>query len=281
MLVLLNTNNKTFLPIKTLSSSLKEDVIQNPAMVHETSLSSEEPTNYVGLLNEFCQKQRIEGVIYQFTNGWINTDMPFRVEVSIGSFKEVGVGRCKQSAKQQAAKKICERIKLNQTYDTKKIDDIEVLKNTMQKLGVEILDSINEKKIGEQIEKRGVSLYLEHKKKAVQSTDMSVVKNVHLLFEKNYSTKISHNLKEKMRTIKTKGFVDQIDFIEIEQSIKNVFKVEIKEKRVRKVNDDYLICLQLLSNPPITQIGIGKINSIAKFNAMYDLISIIMLFLNI
>ncbi|KYN08989.1 Double-stranded RNA-binding protein Staufen like protein 2 [Trachymyrmex cornetzi] len=294
MLSLLATNRKIPLSVVTsqvVTSPIVTNIPQNPEKVCNTSSSVPFPKeynsneqftvehNYIGMLQEFCQQKKISTkdiqyeLIYDEGLPHIKT---FTVKVSLGSLCERGTGQCKKSAKQEAAKKMLlhlnPNIIANKNMDTHKNDiyDKETLENNIRELV-------------EKLSENAKSIYLKYTKRTNiidQEINPLTIKDFHMLFEKNYSNKITYSMKQKMQIILDKYREDPHLMHEIRRDIEQVLKITIQQVTACSKSQNYLICLRLLSNPCITQFGIGENKMVAECRAMYNLMRAILIFIN-
>ncbi|XP_012533572.1 uncharacterized protein LOC105835118 isoform X2 [Monomorium pharaonis] len=175
-----------------------------------------------------------------------------------------------------------------------KVNDIdkETLKNTIRDLGTEILDSVTNRKETcaiEELTEKAKSLYIESFNKRYNrgldhNTDPSEINSSHTLFERNYSIKIPYDTREKMRIVRD-SCVDAMNLMrEIGRDLESLLKVKLQQFPVcnteNKLMNNHIMCARLLSNPCITQIGIGKTRAIAESRAMYNLITAILILLD-
>jgi len=212
------------------------------------------------------------------------------MQVSLKSLCETGKGQCKKSAKQEAAKKLLLRLNPNADILDTKIDvhNMETLEKDIRKLGIGISDCVNNKETlpVAKLSEKAKSLYLGYFNKMYngsnQEINPSLIKNFHISFEKNYSHKIPYNIKEKMQIIRDSYTTDQIDLMrEIRRDIEKSFKVKIQQFTIHSIQKNHMICLRLLSNPYITQVGVGETRIIAECHATYNLVAAILTFLNV
>ncbi|XP_024892854.1 uncharacterized protein LOC112468057 isoform X2 [Temnothorax curvispinosus] len=293
MLLLLDTNHEAPLPIDNLSSSSVANITHSPEKVYETSSPNEESTvdrNYVGLLQEFCQQQKIptSNILYKL----IYEEGPFpmktfTMEVTVGSLRERAMASCKKAAKQQAARKLLLRVNPNETLGQEEVLGKEMLEleNNIRKLGTGILDCVTNKETIAELTEKAKLLYVERTKKSYgiidQTTNPLAINNLHNLFEKNYSSKIQDSLREKMRIIQNK-YTDETDLWQIRCDIESSLNVKIQQITVHsKMKDHIIIYLRLPSNPCITQFGKGETKFIAQSRAMYNLVTAILILLNV
>jgi len=213
------------------------------------------------------------------------------MQVSLKSLCERGKGQCKKSAKQEAAKKLLLRLNPNvaNISDTKiDVHNMETLEKDIQKLGTGISDCVTDNEIlpVAKLSEKAKSLYLGYFNKMYkgsnQEINSSLIKNFHISFERNYSHKIPYNMKEKMQIIRDSYAIDRTDLLyEIRRDIEKSFKVKIQQFTIHSIQKNHMICLRLLSNPCITQVGIGETRVIAECHAMYNLVAAILTFLNV
>jgi len=229
-------------------------------------------------VQEFCQQQKIDpkDILYELVS---DEGLPhvktFTMQVSLKSLRERGEGQCKKSAKQEAAKKLLLRLDPNAANipDTKiDVHNMETLENDIRKLGTGISDCVINKETlpVAKLSEKAKSLYLEYfnqmYKGSNQEINPSLIKNFHISFEKNYSHKIPY----------------QTDLMyEIRRDIEKSFKVKIQQFTIHSIQKNHMICLRLLSNPCITQVGIGETKVIAECRATYNLVAAILILLNV
>ncbi|XP_071561809.1 uncharacterized protein [Temnothorax nylanderi] len=283
---------------------------------HEAPLPNEESTvdrNYIGLLQEFCQQQKIptSDILYKLVyeeGPFHSLDQTFTMEVTVGSLRERAMAKCKKTAKQQAARKLLLHVNpkvvnpiivnlnivdsntpnrlemLGKEALGQEVLEKEMLENNIRKLGTGISDCVTNQETIAKLTENAKLLYLEHTKTNYgiidQKTNPLAINNLHNLFEKNYSSKIQYSLREKMRIIQDK-FTDQTDLWQIRCDIESSLKVKIQQTTVRNKMKDHIICLRLPSNPCITQFGMGETKFIAESRAMYNLIAAILILLNV
>lgn len=218
----------------------------------------------------------------------------FTMEVRVGSLRERATGYCKKTAKQEAAKKLLLRLNpavadtLLLDVDTLDINDKETLENNIKKLGTEIIDCDKNKEVLPiaELSEKTKSFYLKYKssdknyKKIDQKSDLPAMKNLHTLFERNYSSKFSYSLRERMRVIRD-NYNDQTDLRQIKRDIESLLKVNLQQITVCSRMKNHIICLRLLSVPCITQFGMGDTSFMAESRATYNLIKAILTFLNV
>lgn len=253
---------------------------------------------------EFCQQQKIStnDILYEVVceEGPVHLKT-FTIKVSIGSLQEKATAQCKKAAKQEAAKKLLLRLNpsianpntANQDIakinvldpNTININNKEALENNIRDLGTEILECMTKETFQvAELSEKVKSLYLERtrKHKEVNETNSSLIKNLHTLFEINYSSKIPYSTKEKMRIIRDKR-INQMDLMrEIRQDIESSLKTNIQFMHcVHSETKNHIVILRLLSDPHITQIGKGETKVIAEFYATYNLVSTILTLLSI
>ncbi|XP_011633125.1 interferon-inducible double-stranded RNA-dependent protein kinase activator A-like [Pogonomyrmex barbatus] len=160
------------------------------------------------------------------------------------------------------------------------------LENAIRELGTGILESVsNQSTLAvAKLSEKAKSFYLEYTNQEykMDRQDPYVINNFHTLFEKNYSSKISYRMREKMQSIIDK-YNDQMDLIrEIRQDLEKALQVKIEEVNVKTVDSTkcHIICLRLLSSPRITQFGMGETKLKAESRAMYNLMMSILILLN-
>ncbi|XP_018303920.1 uncharacterized protein [Mycetomoellerius zeteki] len=226
--------------------------------------------NYIGMLQEFCQQRKMstKDIRYElvYDEGLAHMKT-FTMKVSLGSLCERGTAQCKKSAKQEAAKKMLLYLNpnaiANKNIDIHKINDKETLENNIREFGTKILDCININKdtsSEEKLSEDAKSIYLKYSKRTNvinQEINPLSVKDFHMLFEKNYSNKITYCMKQKMQIIMDRYADDPHKMHSIRQDIEEVLKVKIQQVIAYSKSQNYLIGLRLLSNPCITQFGIG------------------------
>ncbi|XP_012061903.1 PREDICTED: uncharacterized protein LOC105625172, partial [Atta cephalotes] len=291
------TNHKISLSVVTpqiVTSPIVTNILQNPEQICNTSSSvpfSKDNSNkqftvehnYIGMLQEFCQQRKIltkdiqYDLIYDEGLPHMKT---FTVRVSLGSLCERGTGQCKKSAKQEAAKKMLlhlnPNIIANKNADTHiNVYDRETLENNIRELGTKISECVNINKNTLSVEKlseNAKSIYLKCTKRTNvidQEINPLTLKDFHMLFEKNYSNKITYCMKQKMQIVLDKYPREDPHLMhEIRQDIKQVLKVKIQQVTAYNKSQNYLICLRLLSNPCITQFGIDENRMVAEYRAM-------------
>ncbi|KYN30805.1 Double-stranded RNA-binding protein Staufen like protein 2 [Trachymyrmex septentrionalis] len=307
MLSLLATNRKISSSVVTpqiVTSPIVTNVSQNPEKVFNTSSvsfpkeynSNKQFTvehNYIGMLQEFCQQRQISAkdiryeLIYDEGLPHMKT---FTIKVSLGSLCERGTGQCKKFAKQEAAKKMLlhlnPNIIANKNVDTHiAVNDRETLENNIRELGTKISECVNKDTLSvEKLSENAKSLYLKCTKRTNiinQEINPLILKDFHMLFGNNYSNKITYCMIHKMQIILDKyPREDSCLMYEIRQDIEQVLKVKIQQITPYSKSQNYLICLRLLSNPCITQFGIGENRMVAECHAMYNLVRAILIFIN-
>lgn len=215
----------------------------------------------------------------------------FTIEVSVGSAREKGTAQCKKTAKQEAAKKMLQRLhpinkvlEGNNEANSKQFNK-EVLEETMRKLGIEISECVISKPTLpiREISKRAQGLYLKCTSKELKMTRQDYLLNdLHNSFEKAYSTKISYNIRKKMLTARDR-YTNNADIIrEVVQDIERALEVKIEKVILPSLTKaNYMISLRLLSRPIITQCGMGETKHKAEIQAMYNVIVTILTLLNI
>ncbi|KAG5330609.1 STAU2 protein, partial [Acromyrmex charruanus] len=307
MLSLLATNHKIPLSVVTpqvVTSPIVTNISQNPEKVCNTSSSvpfrKEDNSNkqftvrynYIGMLQEFCQQRQMPTKDIQYDliyDEGLPHEKTFTVKVSLGSLCERGTGQCKKSAKQEAAKKMLlhlnPNIIANKNTDTHNVYDKETLENNIRELGTKISECVNINKNTLSVEKlseNAKSIYLKSKTNIIdQQINPLTLKDFHMLFEKNYSNNITYRMKQKMQIILDKYPREDPHLMhEIRQDIEQVLKVKIQQVIAYSKSQNYLICLRLLSNPCITQFGIGENRMVAERRAMYNLMRAILIFIN-
>jgi len=186
----------------------------------------------------------------------------------------------KKLAKQEAAKNLLQDLGLNKMQNLKTNVSNEILEENMQKLGIKILESKPTLPIAELSEK-AQTLYLECTNKVNKTNKLpeNFIKNLHILFEDTYLTKIPDDIKEKMQMIS----INQPNLIqEMRQYIEKILKLKIEQFVLRKSGTEYVVGLRLSSTSihNITQIGIGETKSKAEILAMYNVITAISILLN-
>ncbi|XP_011876708.1 PREDICTED: uncharacterized protein LOC105566916 isoform X2 [Vollenhovia emeryi] len=307
MLLLLGANNTVPFPVDARSSPSVADVKQSPASACEASPSSTygaQPTvhcNYIGMLQEFCQQQRIstQEIVYKLV---YDEGLPhlktFTMEVQLGKLSERATAQCKKTAKQEAAKKLL--LQLNPSIVKPKVASVpnadaditkglsqlnlcnkkEELESSIRQLGTGILDCVTKKEASD----KAKVLYLEHTKKKYTINDQAAsafgIKDLHMLFEKNYCGKSAHNVQERMRSIRD-GYARRMDFQQAKWDIEALLEAEIQQVVMSSVTKNHIMCLRLMSAPRVTQMGIGETKSVAQFRAMCNLINAILILLNV
>ncbi|KAG5336100.1 STAU2 protein, partial [Acromyrmex heyeri] len=293
MLSLLATNHKIPLSVVTpqvVTSSIVTSVVTSP-IVTNISQNPEKVCNTSS--NEFCQQRQIPTKDIQYDliyDEGLPHEKTFTVKVSLGSLCERGTGQCKKSAKQEAAKKMLlhlnPNIIANKNTDTHiNVYDRETLENNIRELGTKISECVNINKNTLSVEKlseNAKSIYLKSKTNIIdQQINPLTLKDFHMLFEKNYSNNITYRMKQKIQIILDKYPREDPHLMhEIRQDIEQVLKVKIQQVIAYSKSQNYLICLRLLSNPCITQFGIGENRMVAERRAMYNLMRAILIFIN-
>lgn len=98
---------------KISKESFEIKVINKNIDIVKSEISINSPTseiNYVGLLQEYCQKNNKPIPIYEESNGSINAD--FTIKCLYDSKQTIGIGRAKKLAKQIAAENMYKSISL-------------------------------------------------------------------------------------------------------------------------------------------------------------------------
>lgn len=214
----------------------------------------------------------------------------FTIEVSIGSVREKGSAPCKKIAKQEAAKNLLQRLHpdvkvlLEISNEKNKASSKEMLQETIQKLGIEISECVINKPTlpVANLSKKAQTLYMKctNKERKVTRQDF-LLKDLHDLFEKTYSSKISFNMREKMRIVRDK-YINHADVIkEVVQDIARTLEIKIEKIILPSITKGCIVSLRLSTQPMITQFGMGETEDEAEIQAMYNVIVTILTFLNI
>lgn len=242
-------------------------------------------------MQEFCvqQKLMIKDILYEVIDESGPPHMRnFTIEVSVGSVREEGSAQCKKTAKQEAAKKLLQRLHpdiIDKFLERNKNDtNCKVLEDTIQKLGVEISECIISKPelpVASQ-SKKAQMLYMKCTNKEFKVTRQDfLLKDLHDSFEKTYSSKISCNIKKKMKTVRD-IYTNHAGIIEeVIQDIVRALEVKIEKTILPSLTKSHIICLRLLSNPTIIQIGMDETKDKAEIQAKYNVIVTILTLLNI
>ncbi|XP_025262336.1 RISC-loading complex subunit tarbp2 isoform X2 [Camponotus floridanus] len=278
---------QTSMPIKTYESILPSTM---------KTQSSPKIVNYVGLLQEFCVQQELlaSNIVYKVVDERGPDHMKmFTIEVSIGSICEKGSASCKKIAKQEAAKNLLQHLhpdvkELLERNNEKnnKASSKEMLQETIQKLGIEISECVVSKPTlpVANLSKEAQTLYMKRTNKECKVTRQDfLLKNLHDLFERTYSTKISFNMREKMQIVRDKYInrADVKDVKEVVQDIARALEIKIEKIILPSITKGSIISLRLSSQPIITQLGMGETEDKAEIQAMYNVIVTILTFLNI
>ncbi|XP_018407664.1 PREDICTED: uncharacterized protein LOC108783566 [Cyphomyrmex costatus] len=124
-----------------------EHIPQNSVKVSDTP--DEYFNNYIGMLQEFWKKQiPTQNLQYKllYEDGLSHSKI-FVIEVSLGSLCETGSANSKKTAKQNAAKKMLQRLNPDIIFNknTHKIDmhDKKILKNKLEELNTKIIECAN------------------------------------------------------------------------------------------------------------------------------------------
>jgi len=208
----------------------------------------------------------------------------FTVEVRVNALRAQGMANNKKLAKQAAAKNLLLNLGVDVDMDksstfVNKVNVFdEILERKIEELGINISE---DKLLGPIVElsNKAQSVYLERTNKVTKADNLPehLIKNIHVLFEDAYLTKIPDNIKEKMQIIS----INQPNLIrEIRQYIERTLKLKIEQFIIQKSKAGYVICLRLLSVHNITQIGIGETESKAETVAMCNVITAISILLN-
>ncbi|KAL6436381.1 hypothetical protein ACFW04_004715 [Cataglyphis niger] len=292
MLLLLAKENEI-----SVLSPIANTIHSTPTKICEPSppriqtLSSPNHVNYVGLLQEFYVQQKLmtEDILYEVVDESGPPHMRiFTIEVSVGSVREKGSAQCKKIAKQEAAKKLLQRLHpdiIDKFLKGNKNDtNCKVLENTIQKLGVEISKCIISKPElpVASLSKKAQMLYMKCTNKEFKVTRQDfLLKDLHDLFKKTYSNKISCNMKKKMQIV-CDIYTNHAGIIEeVIQDIVRALEVKIEKTILPSLTKSYIICLHLSSNPTITQFGMDETKDKAEIQAKYNVIATVLTLLNI
>ncbi|XP_050451955.1 RISC-loading complex subunit TARBP2-like isoform X2 [Cataglyphis hispanica] len=292
MLLLLPKKNE----ISILSPIANTIQISTPKICEPSSpriqtLSSPNHVNYVGLLQEFCVQQKLmtKDILYEVVDESGPPHMRiFTIEVSVGSIREKGSAQCKKIAKQEAAKKLLQRLHpdiIDKFLKGNKNDtNCKVLEDIIQKLGVEISECIISKPElpVASLSKKAQMLYTKCTNKEFKVTRQDfLLKDLHDLFKKTYSNKISRNMKKKMQIVRD-IYTNHADIIEeVMQDIVKALEVKIEKTILPSLTKNYIISLRLSSNPIITQFGMDETKDKAEIQAKYNVIVTVLTLLNI
>lgn len=248
-------------------------------------------------MQEFCVQQEllVNNILYNVVDesGPAHMKM-FTIEVSIGSVREKGSAPCKKTAKQEAAKNLLQRLHpdVNELLErnnekNNKVNSKEMLQETIQKLqntGIEISECVISKPTlpVANLSKKAQTLYMKCTNKERKMTRQDfLLKDLHDLFEKTYSSKISSNMRKKMQTVRDK-YINRADVIkEVVQDIVRTLEIKIEKIILPSLTKGCIISLRLSSQPIITQLGMGETEDKAEIQAMYNVIVTILTFLNI
>lgn len=242
-------------------------------------------------MQEFCAQRKlsINDILYEVVDESGPPHMKtFTIEASIGSLREKGSALCKKIAKQEAAKNLLQRLHpdINKLLKRNECEANckEVLQETIQKLGIEISDCVISKPTlpVANLSKKAQALYMKCTNKELKVTRQEfLLKDLHDLFEKIYSSKISSNMKTKMQAVRNK-YTNCANIIkEVIQDIERMLEIKIEKIVLPSLTKNYIICLRLSSQPIITQFGMGETEDKAEVQAMYNVIVTILTFLNI
>ncbi|XP_029168745.1 protein PF14_0175-like isoform X3 [Nylanderia fulva] len=272
------------------SSSNVNNVKQSSPNVNNIK-QSRPSINYVGLLQEFCVQQKLSvQVLYKVVDDSGPAHMKtFTIEASVGSLHAKGTAQCKRIAKQEAANKLLQLLHPNINKEENKLNSKQLtkkeLEDTIRKLGVDIKESVIDKPKLPVVHnsKKEQELYRKytHKEHKVTGSGFSL-QNIHNTFEETYSSKISYNIRKKIKTVRDTSTNDAYIIEEVVQAIQNALNVKIEKGTLPSLSkENYLIYLRLSSRPIIAQCGIGKTKRIAEIQAMYNIIVTISTLLNI
>ncbi|XP_011693844.1 PREDICTED: uncharacterized protein LOC105453502 isoform X2 [Wasmannia auropunctata] len=303
MLAKLSANNIISLPTDyTLSPAANG--LQSPAKASPSPKQSTPERNYIGMLNEYCQQKKISTKNIQYELVY-DDGLPhlktFTMEVIIGSVRERGIGNCKKSAKQEAARKLLLRLnpsalssnagnEMNVPLNANKIGapNKETLENDIRELGIGILEyDINKETLPvAELSEKAMSCFLESFSQRYNTDKRDInpssIKDFHILFERNYSNNITYYVKQKMlRIIRDKCINDMDLMYEIRRDIESMLKVKIQQITVNSAPTSYMVCLRLLSVPRVTQFGTADTKIVAEYRATYNLVMAISVFLNL
>ncbi|XP_072751925.1 RISC-loading complex subunit TARBP2-like [Anoplolepis gracilipes] len=253
--------------------------------------SSPDNINYVGLLQEFCMEQKLtfQDINYEVVEQSGPPHMKvFTIEVRIGTACEKGSAQCKKAAKQEAAKRLLQRLHpdINKLSKGKKNEAIstETAEDGIRKLGIGITDYVISKPVlpVESLSKRAEAMYMKCTDKELTVTKQNfLLKDIHNLFNKTYSSKISYTMRKKMQSVRD-IYINHADMIkEVIQELVSTLGVKMEKKSLINSSKNYIIYLRLSSIPNITQLGIGETKDAAEIQAMYNIIETILTFLNI
>lgn len=281
--------------ISVLSPVVNKVQISTPTKICEPASpsrmeaqSSPNRINYVGFLQEFCIQKNltVKDILYEVVdeNGPAHSKT-FTIEASVGSVREKASGQCKKTAKQEAARKLlhCLHPDINKLLEENKNEvDCKALEDTIRKLGIGISECVSSKPTLPiaNLSKTAQTLYMKCTDKELKVTRQDVLlTDLHNLFEKTYSSKISYNMRKKMQTVQD---IDHADIIEnIIQDIVKTLEITMEKTILPKSTKNYIISLRLLSRPIIIQFGMGETKDKAKIQAMYNMIVAISTLLNI
>lgn len=243
-------------------------------------------------MQEFCVQQKLmtKDILYKVVDESGPPHMKiFTIEASIGSAHEKGSAQCKKIAKQEAAKKLLQRLHpdINKLLEGNKNEgntNCKVLEDTIQKLGIEISECIISKPElpVASLSKKAQMLYMKCTDKEFKVTRQDcLLKDLHDLFEKTYSSKISCNMKKKMQIVRD-IYTNHAGIIEeVIQDIVRALEVKIEKTILPSLTKSYIICLRLSSNPTIIQFGMDETKDKAEIQAKYNVIVTVLTLLNI
>lgn len=242
-------------------------------------------------MQEICVQQNlsVNDILYEVVNESGPAHMKtFTIEVSIGSAREKGSAPCKKTAKQEAAKNLLQRLYPDINKLLKRNENEakckEALQETIQKLGIRISDCVITKPTlpVANLSKKAQTLYMKCTNKELKVTRQEfLLKDLHDLFEKTYSSKISSNMQKKMQAVRDK-YINCADIIkEVIQDIVRMLEIKIEKIVLPSLTKGCIISLRLSSQPVITQFGMGETEDKAEVQAMYNVIVTILTFLNI
>lgn len=285
-----------------ISKTLLQDIeLQTHEETHTTQINSvntipngstpaTNEINYVGLLNELCQKYGLPHPVYQMldTSGQPH-NLVFTVECRVSSTYKSGTSSTKKNAKQNAAEKVFTTLRDSyQSYnDTIPLrcnpkdhesvtKSIETLGITIQNLNIEDVQSTKSCNPDQITKIMNKFMQCKLKNKCVESIR---VDEQHIML-RNRIQSISEIDQNKIMLIHSS--IDTTKATTLETIISKAFKLESVEKVWLQVKTSgmYLVVIKLCVSPLITQFGIGSTHEAAEESALRKLVNIIFTCLN-
>ncbi|XP_031849263.1 protein Loquacious-like [Nomia melanderi] len=252
--------------------SLKtESPTENSRELNTSDSSDDTLNNYVGLLQEHCQKMNLPDPCYEHfgTTGPHHRPV-FEIRCTVASEHSEESASTKKIAKQKAAKKLLEHLSKNKPID---IDSVDKLQIEYKNLTINDLESD-----AAQQDKDILDAYCKIKELSIGTNDSLKIQYYHVMF-----AKLCSNISENQKHYLMFSHEMKEDHININSTIKviqDIMKATVRMIEFKSNNSDKsIVGLKLTTTPVLIQIGLSNNMEKAKEKAVFKILECIALYM--